>query len=354
MGATTRIRGFDGLRAIAFLWVYLTHKGHLGIVSMGGYGVHLFFVLSGFLIIGILHGDRQEIERGHLAVKTTLARFYTSRMFRIWPVYLVVVLIAALIRHFQLNDPYAIDEWISLMTFTVNLFVGYVWPEYPRGYGALWSVAVEEQFYLLAAPLLLLTPARAARRICMATILVAVSWGLCSVYLDLPRRSLYVGSLTNFGLMALGGLAALTPVRCGAWVRWAPIALVIYLAMPIIDKVIGVPPLTNLTFWLSPILVAIVLKSIAVDQGGWLVAALECWPLRKLGVISYGCYMYHQLVPMELLEKAGLGPAALLADFLLMLLIATASWRWIEQPLMQSRHRINDKHWPTGLRAKMA
>lgn len=88
-GLPNRIKGFDGLRA---MMVVFEHKSAaIRLLSPGGFGVHLFFVLSGFLIIGILERRREAIEAGTAAVWAELWHFYENRIFRIWPIYFLLV-----------------------------------------------------------------------------------------------------------------------------------------------------------------------------------------------------------------------------------------------------------------------
>src|SRR4051812_49147846 len=84
----SRIKGFDGLRALALIYVFLQHYTTLGRdYATGGYGVWLFFCLSGFLIVRILVDERRRIEAGVQTVLGGLRRFFWRRTLRIFPVY---------------------------------------------------------------------------------------------------------------------------------------------------------------------------------------------------------------------------------------------------------------------------
>ena len=92
----TRIRGFDGLRALALLLVFFQHYAKIGqTFETGGYGVWLFFVLSGFLIVRILHGERQRIEAGAVSARSALGSFYWRRTLRIMPIYYLSIAVMA-------------------------------------------------------------------------------------------------------------------------------------------------------------------------------------------------------------------------------------------------------------------
>ena len=92
-----RIRGFDGLRTLALLLVFFQHYAKLGqTFETGGYGVWLFFVLSGFLIVRILHGERVRIEAGEVRPAAAMGRFYWRRTLRIFPIYYLSIAVMAL------------------------------------------------------------------------------------------------------------------------------------------------------------------------------------------------------------------------------------------------------------------
>ncbi len=93
-----RIKGLDGLRALAIALVFLQHYTVIGArLELGGYGVWLFFVLSGFLIVRILHEERRRIEAGATTVKRALGRFFWRRTLRIFPIYYLCIAVCVLL-----------------------------------------------------------------------------------------------------------------------------------------------------------------------------------------------------------------------------------------------------------------
>jgi len=228
-----RIAGFDGLRAIAVLMVLGEHKLPFARkLALGGYGIHLFFFFFVFLVIGILFERRGAIERRASTLRSELFYFYENRAFRILPIYYLMV---AVIFAYGLSGgrpPLTGDEIFALVTLTSNVFQSYVWPNYPQHFGAFWSVAVEEQFYLWAAIAFLLAPKRYATPICLLVMIAAATFGAASFLFGLPERSIYTGSVTNFGLMALGGFAVIQ-IKGIAWL--APWALLLYLMCPVFE-----------------------------------------------------------------------------------------------------------------------
>jgi peptidoglycan/LPS O-acetylase OafA/YrhL len=112
----------DALRCFAVVAVLVTHfwqpsyEGLLGAINPGFLGVRLFFVLSGFLITGILLRCRDESERGEHSRLLVVRRFYARRFLRIFPIYYLIVFVALLI-----NIPSARQAWPWLVTYTLEL-----------------------------------------------------------------------------------------------------------------------------------------------------------------------------------------------------------------------------------------
>ncbi|MXN60958.1 acyltransferase family protein, partial [Burkholderia pseudomallei] len=90
------VRGLDGLRAVAVILVFLSHKGHVLAIDVGKLGVWTFFLISGFLIVGELHRSRQAIERGALTQRHAFSLFLAKRALRIFPVYYLLLAALAL------------------------------------------------------------------------------------------------------------------------------------------------------------------------------------------------------------------------------------------------------------------
>jgi peptidoglycan/LPS O-acetylase OafA/YrhL len=337
-----KIAGLDGLRALAVLLVYFNHKTELGgLLGTGGHGVRIFFVLSGFLIIGILFRDRMKIEQETLRPASAFLRFYTNRIFRIWPLYYAVCGLVIGLSVFGLLE--ALDQLhlFSLLTMTLNIPIAYIWEDYPKGYGVLWSVAVEEQFYLIFAPLLLLVPSRFALRVCIGVVAFSAVFSVWSVVQQHPARALYVGPISNFGIMALGGIAALTPRLGLAARKWMGVLFIIVLVFPFSRAIFGPDSVVDQTiFWLLPVVSAFLIKAIAENQKTWVVRILDTFPLRWLGRVSFAFYILHDLMP-------GLdhifGNFALLADFMIVLTVATLSWAAFEKPILERRKAVLDK-----------
>src|SRR5437762_7625759 len=131
----------DGLRALAVTAVIAQHYKVL--VGGAGYGVHLFFVLSGFLITRILLGERENVETLGITRVRAFRQFYVRRMLRIFPLYYFVVIagIALGVRNAREYAPW-------LLTYTFNLKMA-AQGTVVEPFVHFWSLAIEEQYYLV-------------------------------------------------------------------------------------------------------------------------------------------------------------------------------------------------------------
>lgn len=235
---TSHVTALDGLRGLAIAGVVLFHTGNL----RGGFlGVDLFFVLSGFLITGVLL--REITTRGGVSLK----RFWGSRLRRLFPALAALLLVTSVVTWWlQRSDAVvSVTREIVRTTLSDGLWVqmnlanwhllaqdASYWEAFgqPRLFGHLWSIAVEEQFYVLWPSLLMLlvavvVRARGARRstdantlgwavIVLCAVLAAVSQLLMVLLLDAgdPTR-VYTGTDTRAFSLLLGAAAATEPAR---------------------------------------------------------------------------------------------------------------------------------------------
>ncbi|KNY24220.1 acyltransferase [Methylobacterium sp. ARG-1] len=332
-----RILGFDGLRAVAFLMVFVSHKAPSPRTeALGSAGVWLFFVLSGFLIVRILAAARARIESGTATPLDSLRVFYRNRFARIVPVYyafLFVLYATPLGSPLDLGDAgFKRATWLYL----TNLYIE------RHGWGTelghLWSLAVEQQFYLLFAPVALILPRRHHGALCGALIGASVLMHVVLWSAGDWLVSFDVDTLANLGLIALGGLAGLRTKPLAAWLgRDAALiaVLALFLALPLLAGETG---LWLVVGRLSGVLAALLLLQIVQCPESRTVAILDSPWLRRIGVISYAAYLFHVPLHAEpVLAALGLplaGPRAvtLALDLALTLLLAEASWRLLESP----------------------
>ena len=367
-----RIKGLDGLRGIAFLMVFFFH---IHWFQLGWVGVQLFFVLSGFLITGILL-DMKET----LPAKPYFIKFYGRRILRIFPLYyfyLAVMWILttwalssgfepAPMRVFQKEIPFALtyvyDFYFALDRYVPSYFLTH-----------FWTLAVEEQFYLVWPLLILLTPRKHIKTVFWIVIAVAPTLRLVTLLLHETQAfsflrndvSLVIYSLpfTHLDAFALGALLTVSRVpkakpiflaslvalpllglatdylSTGQWKDASLLALGFPITMQYGDKFLWGYSLINALF-------AVLIHG--VSQEGWASRLLEWTPLRYLGKISYGLYVYHFAVIWlvgTIFHHPITSPFSLplaLAAFGLVCLISALSFHLMEKPLID----LKDRYFP--------
>jgi peptidoglycan/LPS O-acetylase OafA/YrhL len=328
----------DGLRAIAVAAVILFH-GQLAPLPGGFAGVDVFFVISGYLIGGLILDDLA-------AGRFSLLRFYERRVRRIVPA-LVVVLTATTVAMALLADPpqllaYA-QSLLSVVLMVSNLFFGA-----KSGYFApaladapllhTWSLAVEEQFYLAFPPLLALLWRRGWVPGGLAVLALA-SLALAVWLWPRDPDLAYFFPLTRAWELLLGALAVVIERR---W-RLSGRPLLAALGLALILSALGLqteasayPALPALWPTLGAALVVVFSRA---DRGVGRVLASA--PFVALGLVSYSAYLWHQplfaLARIVLTDPPGWTVRAGLAG--LTLVLAWASWALVEQPFRRPRRR---------------
>lgn len=335
----------DGLRAAAVASVMAFHfiPSVDRYAPLGTMGVRLFFVLSGFLITGILLSWRGQ----PLAVAAQV--FYTRRALRIFPLFYFVLIAAAALNIGPVRDTFG---WHAAY---LSNFYFYLRGDWHGPVSHLWSLAVEEQFYLLWPWLILCAPERWLRPVVITMIVAApVSRLVFPHAMDsvLPTScldSLGLGALLALGAGNLFAFAKATankkglppPVLALGAVLTAAALSLRYLGFGGPYQVVG------LDFGVS-LLSASVVAGAATGFAGTAGRLLAAAPVRAVGRISYGLYVYHGFTPY-LLGRYVPGfvdmawPARALLLTVTTALIAVVSWHLLEQPFLRlkSNHPIS-------------
>lgn len=328
----------DGLRAIAVTAVILFHGGVVPLA--GGYaGVDVFFVLSGYLITAIL---LREIEGG----THSILRFYERRARRILPA-LAVMLAATSLAAWAVMIPPQLEEYseslLAVLLFVSNLLFGansgYFSPaleEAPLLH--TWSLAVEEQFYLLFPPLLALGMRRFRRALPFVLAAMALaSLGLAEWGSRAAAQANFFFSLSRFWELLAGVLAAYWlhrgPRRQSGALAGLGLGLILA-AFVLHGAETRYPGLAALL----PVGGAVLLVQHA-GPGNIVGRALAVRPMVAVGLISYSAYLWHQpFFAFARILSPTLPSAGLMAGLSgLAFLLAWASWAWIEQPFRRSR-----------------
>ncbi|AOK19181.1 acyltransferase [Burkholderia cepacia] len=352
------VKGLDGLRALAVILVFLSHKGHVLAVDVGKLGVWTFFLISGFLIVGELHRNRQAVECGTMTRRHALALFLAKRALRIFPVY--YLLLAALAIAHALFYQRGVNLGLAWhAVFLSNYWIGVVKDGWPGSTSHFWSLAVEQQFYLIAPLALLAVPAARHVALGIAAVVLCALAHLALYLCDASPVLIYAFSPWNFALIALGGVGAMALAEHGpAVARCAPpgwlgaAGVVFFLVLPACVALPGAASaLADLG--LSASLGALLLWIVS-EPGHPVVALLDRAPLVYLGTISYGFYLFHNLIPARfgatqaLYQHKRLPPFALdvlppMLQFALAVLLAHLSWRYLEKRLLDFKKPIAER-----------
>jgi peptidoglycan/LPS O-acetylase OafA/YrhL len=336
---------FDGLRALAMAAVVAFHYEHR---VKGGYlGVTVFFVLSGYLITGLL---RAEFEDHH---RIDLPAFYARRALRLFPA-LVVVVVAVLVvgsitGHHEVSNS-GFYEGVGASLLYVNDFAlaaghSSVW------LAPTWSLGVEEQFYLLWPVLLILAlrtlPVAIIGRGC---VLLALLAGL----LDAALRPKLGFSWTTFS-----PLGSIMPLLLGCGLAFVQPRLPRWLAacagLVLAAAVFAAPNGESVTAWrgaqqLTAIAAVIVIGYMATSAVRFMRAPVLLWFGRR----SYGIYLIHMAVLQALLNGVTGIPRAMhnLIGIPLTIVLAALLYRYVEQPFLRRKTRYSRA--PGGTRAEEA
>ena len=365
------IAGLDGLRAIAFLIVFFFHTRNL---PFGWLGVQLFFVLSGFLITDILLRMKEKLPRREFFTK-----FYGRRFLRIFPLYyFYLILLTALIFLLPVLDLKGLRTEISAKFFNqiwVATFYAYDFFHassfFVRShfFTHLWSLSVEEQFYLMWPLLIFLTPREKFKQLCLTAIGLGFIFRLAItlIYrtqlfpflLTDPQQAVNVLPFSHLDAFAFGAyisrfelprprlqLLALT-------VTVPAIGLLTdFLSKGTVTLALGYDlPMTGFYkevwgYTLLNYLFAVLIYCVA--RTNFLTGILESAPLRYLGKISYGLYVYHYgiiAIIVALFRKYDIdyslrSPQMFVVSMSATLLIATLSFYLLEKPIINLKDRI--------------
>ncbi|QNI32397.1 acyltransferase [Alloacidobacterium dinghuense] len=358
-------RGFyrpelDALRFFAFLCIFFLHTlSRANIGAIAGridlrdvltdslkFAVSLFFLLSGYLITALLAMEKESAGHVHLAA------FYRRRIARIWPLYysfILAVLLAGTVVSKLRPSGWALAAFTFL---SGNWFLSRI-GGMTGGLGILWSVNIEEQFYLLWPLLIQLGRGRSwklsSAGILACSYLILLGFGLTGRYSDLTLR---FNTLVEMQYFAGGALLAATLPRDGLDI---PLILRPLIALSglccwaagvrLFSRFYGAGMQTVPAWWGPSALYGCVLAGCVLlflsfygMSPRWLPR-----PLLWLGKISYGLYVYHSLI-LALLPGFPSGRGYLVARLAVALLstilIAGISYRWLEKPFLRWRERF--------------
>lgn len=338
--ALTYRRDIDGLRAVSVLVVLFYHAG-LTLFGGGYIGVDVFFVISGYLITSIIVRD---IENGSFSI----AKFYERRCRRILPA-LIVVVIASVVAGFLLFGPNELIELgqsaVATSLFSSNFFF-YSESDYFDRASELkpllhtWSLAVEEQYYILFPLLLLFISRKGGRRYALWLIsLTFISLMLCIVTSIQNASAVFYLFPGRAWEILLGGLLAIgfIPKPKSQLSRDMASGLGLLLIMYSVFFFTGEASFPG-SAALIPVLGATFIIWAGIEGKSFIGRALALRGLVFIGLISYSLYLWHwpilvfskyyAIVELNILQKSTL--------FVVVFILSIFSWRYIETPFRRN------------------
>lgn len=337
---TTYRRDIDGLRAIAVLLVVAFHVGVPRFES-GFIGVDVFFVVSGFLITGIL--SKEADDRGTVR----LSRFYTRRLRRLLPassLTVLVTMLASFLLVSALSWRQIAETSAAAAVYASNLFFAREANDYFAADADsnpllhFWSLAVEEQFYIVW-PLLILGLSKLGSRARMfgLVVLTAASFAHSVMLTSAATPWAYYSPLSRAwefsigGILALAlpaGLSRLSAVNREA-VAWSGLALILG-SLLIIGPTTPFPGIAAVPTVMGTCLAIAAM----VNDRGPLGRVLLSWPFQQLGALSYSWYLWHWpfLVIGQLALRSN-APALRIGLAVASLVVAAGSYHLVEKPV---------------------
>ncbi|WP_053972343.1 acyltransferase [Mangrovimonas sp. ST2L15] len=300
------IKQLDSLRAIAVLFVIFHHwkpAQHVNRFSLGAMGVYIFFVISGFLISSILLFAKKDHETNHTSKKTILKSFYLRRVLRIFPLYYFAITLGYILQN-HINLYVDFEKLLPyLATFTTNYY--FLFNETWGGlFSHFWSLAVEEQFYLIWPWILVYCH----KKYLPVVIIIFIFIGIGHQYLSNYKiEQVGISTLSCFDALGLGSLLAFyyvyhPPTLIKFQKVLAPLGIIIlvlflmkYLFLYGVIFIPNLPLGTSMTIMTT----ALINHFIVNHQNNNFIEAFffKNKILIWMGKLSYGLYVYHYFIP---------------------------------------------------------
>lgn len=349
-GKQTRLRELDGWRAISVLLVvqqhimifqyggFLSRHPQVAFVErfLGGLGVKVFFVISGFVICRMLISE--EICEGAVSLKG----FYYRRIFRILPPFIFYLLTISLLLGLGL----IVERWSSIFAAALFLSNIHIWPS-GMFVGHIWSLAVEEQFYLTFPAIFVITAKRWRTTTIFGFILAFVVWNLSMIYTGWD--SIISGEVrSGFICISCGVLMAVQERYARQLGKRVPPFLAVVIAVVLLVHPVNPHTWQGVVYQsllVPPAIGALLLYSL--ERGPWLRFLLCSKPLQTVGMMSYGIYLWQQFftAPSYTYRFGShiFGGHVLILLFPLLFVIVPLSYFCIEQPAIRYGRAVSQK-----------
>lgn len=291
-----RIASLDGLRALAILLVLLSHllsdfTSHLP--YLGNFGVKVFFVISGFLITVILVAEFEKTE------SINLKKFYFRRTLRIFPAYyfyISVIFLTKILGIYQIP----LADFIRSLTYTSNYFT-----TGSLVLGHFWSLAVEEQFYLIYPGLFVLLGLKKIKRVLIFTVLLTPLIRMLTMYLFYSGGNfslwLVFAFHTNMDALAIGCLLAFyrNKLHANTFYQKFLNSSVAFVSLPLIISAVFYYPqaylfLFTLGWTILNLTIVLGIDWLITNDESRIGKLFNLPPIKYIGVLSYSIYLWQQ------------------------------------------------------------
>jgi len=347
------IPGLNGLRALAVIFVIITHWQPqidtpifiLRILPDGRFGVNLFFVLSGFLISSILFLEKKKLSESNTTKKVVI-NFYIRRFLRIFPVYYVTLAVI-----FAFNIAEFNRDLIYYLTYTTNFHI-YIRKVFGF-FGHAWSLAVEEQFYLIWPFIIMFLNRNYIMKALFIFILIGPASSFIQTFFFSDTYHAYILTPECFDAFGIGGLLAYhysdgNMKKIKRWIKiLLPFSIILFFYWRLSPEG-GHFQFLRRTFE-SIISAAAILFCLSDKWTKWRDVLLENKFIKEIGVVSYGVYLFHYPLPYFYLRlKSQLGmvhdnictlPDYTVLSFIL-LMMALLSYYLLEKPILSLKSRF--------------
>jgi peptidoglycan/LPS O-acetylase OafA/YrhL len=343
------IPSLDGMRGIAFLVVFVAHSMPHRVLP-GGFGVAIFFFLSGYLITTLLRAEAAR--NGSISLKG----FYVRRVLRIFPpCYFTIAVVSGLALWSVVYNTENYRSLVSGFLYFSNYWNIFGWGNLPAGLGILWSLAVEEHYYLLYPLLYALFVRRSMRRSHQAAVLLvlcglALAWRCYrAIVLHSSWENIYEGTDTRFDAILFGCVLAIAANprlgdRVGWWRKHASTlaacgAAVVVATFAYRNQLFR----DTARYTIQQIALVPVFFLITLPERGFLTRCLEWRWLRHLGHLSYSMYLIHHTLFHHFYHYYRPGAALACGIFVLSMAYAQAMRMFVELPIQRWRGRTKGK-----------
>jgi len=346
-------RNLDSLRFIAAFCVILCHwfPSKARFYNFGKLGVDVFFVISGFLITEILLRYKQKARDTAGGIVPALKKFYIRRTIRVFPVYYLFLLIC-----FFIKEPDLGHRWIYLFTYTTNfyMFQAKDWI-YPMDH--LWSLAVEEQFYLLWPFIILFMRKKYLPHVIIGSIILGILFIIFNIK---SSEFFFVLPLSCISTLAFGALLALVKQNNGRFYSLlvANAGKLTLFFLLLMSLCLYLPYTPYIFRHLSIACFAFSWICLSINTGNRSYNGIFSNKVTSyLGKISYGIYLFHHHIPwlirnlngteirhsiglIRILPSFGNGYLIFAEQFFVLIVICSLSWFLFEKPVNGLKERF--------------